>query len=253
MAHGEPTALVLLDLSAAFDTIDHNIVLGYHKSWFGLGGTVLKWFASYLSDRCQSVKIGSTLSELSRLIYGVPHGSVLDPLLFSLYTTPLSKIIRLHPHIKFYFYADDTQLYIHLSHKNASAALAKLNACLLDVQRWMSLSKLKLNPEKTEFIVFGSKSQCQKISSLFPVSILGSLLYPIDSVRNLDVWFDAKFSFSEHVNRTCTACFLQMCDLRRIRQYLTPEVAICTNWKVFRIPLLVLLQIIESMLMLDPF
>ena len=127
LARGEPTALVLLDLSAAFDTIDHNILLGYLKSWFGLDGTVLKWFASYLSDRCQTIKIGSTLSELSKLIYGIPQGSVLGPLLFSLYTTPLSKIIRLHPHIKFHFYVDSTQLYIHLSHKNAYAALAKLD------------------------------------------------------------------------------------------------------------------------------
>ena len=132
LAHGEPTALVLLDLSAVFDTIDLNILLGYLKSWFGLGGTVLKWFASYLSDRCQTVKIGSTLSELSKLIYGVPQGSVLGPLLFSLYTTPLSIVIRLHSHIKFHFYADDTQLYIHFSHKNAPAALTKLNACLHD-------------------------------------------------------------------------------------------------------------------------
>ena len=134
LAHGEPTAPVL-DLSAAFDTIDHNILLGYLKSWFGLGGTALKWFASYLSDRSQNIKIGSTLSELSKLLYGIPQGSVLGPLLFSLNTTPLSKIIRLHPHIKFHFYADDTQLYIHLSHKNASVAFAKLNACLHDVQR----------------------------------------------------------------------------------------------------------------------
>ena len=222
LARGEPTALVLLDLSAAlvstlsspwgrycackavdldfrfrFDTIYHNILLGYLKSWFGLGGTVLRWFASYLRNRCQAIKIGSTLSELSNLIYGVPQGSVLGPLLFSLYTTPLSKIIRLHPHIKFHFYADDTQLYIHLSHKNASSALTKLNACLHDVQEWMSLSKLKLNPEKTEFIVFGSKAQRQKIFSHFPASILGSLLHPVDSVRNLGVWFDADFLFSE--------------------------------------------------------
>ena len=226
LARGEPTALVLLDLSATFDTIDHSILLSYLKSWFGLGGTVLKWFASYLGDHCQVVKIGSTLSELSKLIYGVPQGSVLGPLLFSLYTTPLSKIIRLHPHINFHFYADDTQLYIHLSHKNASAALARLNACLLDVQRWMSLSKLKLNPGKTEFIVFGPKSQRLKISSYFPVSIFGSLIHPVDSVRNLGVWFDADFSFSEHVKRTCKACFLQMRDLCRIRQYLTMEVAV---------------------------
>ena len=95
-----------------------------------------------------------------------------------------------------------------------------------DVQQWMSLSKLKLNPEKTEFIVFGFKAQHQKISSHFPVSILGSLLHPVNSVRNLGVWFDAEFSFSEHVKRTCKACFLQMRDLRRIRQYLTPEVAV---------------------------
>ena len=91
LARGEPTALVLLDLSSMFDTIDHNILLGYLKSWFGLGGTALKWFASYLSDQNQTIKISSTLSELSKLIYGVPQGSVLGPLLFSLYTTPLSK------------------------------------------------------------------------------------------------------------------------------------------------------------------
>ena len=88
LARGEPTALVLLDLSVAFDTIDHNILLGYLKSWFGLGGTVLRWFASYLRNHCQAIKIGSTLSELSNLIYGVPQGSVLGLLLFSLYTAP---------------------------------------------------------------------------------------------------------------------------------------------------------------------
>ena len=77
-----------------------------------------------------------------------------------------------------------------------------LNVCLQDVQRWMSLRKLKLNPEKTEFIVFGSKAQYQKISSHFPVSILGSLLHLVDSVRNQGVLFDAEFSsFSLNMSR----------------------------------------------------
>ena len=279
LARGEPTALVLLDLSAAFDTIDHNILLGYLKSWFGLGGTVLRWFASYLRNRCQAIKIGSTLSELSNLIYGVPQGSVLGPLLFSLYTTPLSKIIRLHPHIKFHFYADDTQLYIHLSHKNASSALAKLNACLHDVQEWMSLSKLRLNPGKTEFIVFGSKAQRQKISSHFPVSILGSLLHPVDSVRNLGVCGLMQIFHSLSISRglakrasfrCVTSVELESISLLKWQSLLQMPwlvvvwtivtlcsevcpVSISTNCKVSRIPWLVLLQIIESMLMLHPF
>ena len=86
LAHSEPTALVLLDLSATFDKIDHNILLGYLKSWFGLGGTVLKWFASYLSNHCQDIKIGSTLSELSKLIYRFPQGSG-SIVVFTLYNT----------------------------------------------------------------------------------------------------------------------------------------------------------------------
>ena len=91
LARGEPTALVLLDLSAAFDTL-----LNCLQSWFGVCGTVFKWFTSYLTNRVQSIKIGSTLSVSCKLLFGVPQGSVLGPLLFSLYTSPLSSIIRRH-------------------------------------------------------------------------------------------------------------------------------------------------------------
>ena len=117
----------------------------------------LKGFSSYLTERYQSVKIGSTLSNLQKLLFGVPQDSVFGPLLFFLFTSPLSTLIGKHKGINFHFYADDTQLYVHLSHINASAAFNKLNRCLQDVKEWMSASKLKLNPDKTEFILFGSK------------------------------------------------------------------------------------------------
>ena len=157
-AKGEATAVVLLDQSAAFDTIDHDMLLDSLSSWFGVSGVVLDWFKSYLSDRVQCIKIGSILSDAKKLLYGVPQGSVLGPILFSLYTTPLSKVIQNHRGISFQFYADDTQLYVHLTHKNAASALDKLSRCLEDVKRWLSTNKLKLNPDKTEFIVFGSNS-----------------------------------------------------------------------------------------------
>ena len=222
-AKGEATAVVLLDQSAAFDTIDHDTLLNSLSSWFGVSGVVLDWFKSYLSDRVQCIKIGSILSDAKKLLYGVPQGSVLGPILFSLYTTPLSKVIQNHPGISFQFYADDTQLYVHLTHKNVASALDKLSHCLEDVKRWLSTNKLKLNPDKTEFIVFGSKSQREKLNQSFPVNILGNLKSPTDAVRNLGVWFDSDFSFSCHVRKVCKACFAHVRDLKGLRGHLTHE------------------------------
>ena len=89
LSQGEAIVLVLLDLSAAFDTIDHSTFLSCLHDWFGVGGSALKWFSSYLTECYQAVKIGYTLSDLQRLLFGVPQGSVLGFLFFSLYTSPL--------------------------------------------------------------------------------------------------------------------------------------------------------------------
>ena len=207
-------ALVLLDLLAAFDTIDHDTLLKCLKSWFGVCSMALKWFSSYLNLRFQAIKIGSTLSELHELLFGVPQGSVLGPLLFFLYTTPLSKVIRWHSDIKFHFYADDTQLFVHLSYKNATSAFDKLNSCLQDVPEWM-LSSLFNFPEKTEFIIFGSHAQLKELDSHLPVRIYGKLLHPSAVVKS--VWFDVNFSFADHVCNICQTCFIKMPDLRWVR------------------------------------
>ena len=114
--------MVLLDQSAAFDTIDHDKLLDCVRKLFGVGGRCLDWFKSYVFDHTQNIKIGSVLSEARKLKFGVPQGSVLGPILFLLYTTPLSKVISKHPDVKFHLYADDTQLFIHLTHKNTEIA-----------------------------------------------------------------------------------------------------------------------------------
>ena len=150
----------------------------------------------------------------------------MGPLLFSLYTSPLSTLIGKHKGVNFHCYADDTQLYVHLSHRNASAAFDKLNRCIQDVKEWMSVSKLKLSPDKTEFILFGSNKQRERLNACFPIDILGNPLHPTESVRNLGVWFDSDFSFSKHIQNVCKGCFSQLRDFRNIRQFLTQDAAV---------------------------
>ena len=114
MDDGRVTALTLLNLSAAFNTIDHTILLRRPGNWFGVSGKALDWFKSYLTGRSQRIKLGNCLSSRSYLSFGVPQGSVLGPLLFTLYTTPHSSLVSGHA-IPHQVYADDSQLYVSFS------------------------------------------------------------------------------------------------------------------------------------------
>ena len=129
----------------------------------------------------------------------------------------------MHPDIKFHFYADNTQLFICMSHKNSPLAFDELNSCLLDVQEWMLKSMPKLNPDKTEFIIFGSHAQLKKLDPYLPVTIYCNFMHPAVVAKNLGVWFDANFSFADHVCNICKACVIHM---HCLRQYLIDETAI---------------------------
>ena len=197
MAKGSVTALTLLDLSAAFDTIDHTILLNRLNGYYGISELALGWFKSYLLGRTHSVKVGSTLSHPVALHYGVSQGSVLGPILFSLYTNPISSIIHSHSSINYHFYADDTHLYIALSPANFSQAIQKLKNFLNDIQNFMFKNKLKLNPDKTEFILIGLKNNGKQLLPRFPINILGNQVSPAQSVKNLEVVFDSNFTLSD--------------------------------------------------------
>ena len=142
--------LVLLDLSAAFDTVDHSVLFRRLKHDFGLSGKVLNWFKSYLSYISQVVSIRDAVSEVIYLLFRVPQGSVLGPLVFVMYTRPIGLIARKHG-VQFHLYADDTQLYVSLDvndETNRKSSLDTLESCISEIRVWMTHNLLKLNDDK---------------------------------------------------------------------------------------------------------
>ena len=149
-------ALALLDLSAAFDTIDHHILLDSLKNWFGIQGSALGWIESYLSNHTQQIKMGPSLSDKFDRPFGVPKGSVLGPLLFTLYTSQLSHVISGFG-VTHHLYADDTQIYVSFESEDFDLSFDVITSCLNSgqVQDWMNGVRLKLNPDKPSSSLLG--------------------------------------------------------------------------------------------------
>ena len=136
LASGHSTALILLVLSAAFDTIDHNTLLHRLKHWFDITSALLS-LSSFLTNRFQIVVASNSKSQPFLLEFGIPQGSVLGPLLYSLYTTPLHSMISKYPGIRCHFYTDDTQIYISFSPEYASFAVSIIESCFNDIFSWL--------------------------------------------------------------------------------------------------------------------
>ena len=216
------TLLVLLDLSSAFDTVDHKILLDRLHSHFGISGKVLEWFKSYLSNRYQFVSVDGGTSRHFNLKYGVPQGSCLGPLLFVLYSSELFNIIKKHLPTSHAF-ADDTQLYISFkadSDIDKEAALTAMRECIMDIKQWMLKDKLKLNDNKTEIILIGTRQQLAKVN-LNTFSFGDTDISLSSEVRNLGCWFDSQLTMNSHIVKTCKSAFYHLYNIRRIRKYLS--------------------------------
>ena len=133
--------LVLLDLSAAFNTIDRDNLFCILQKYVGICSNALHLITSYFSNRTQRVQIDNILSDFPNIMCGVPQGSVLGPLKLCLYLMPMSAILIYH-NIGYHVYADDTQLYISFKCEQPLEAISKLNSCLTDIRRWMITNKL---------------------------------------------------------------------------------------------------------------
>ena len=170
---------------AAFDTVDHLILLNRLGNRFGICGWALAWFKSYLSDRFHLVSIRGARSATRPLSCAVPQGSVLGPILYLLSTSPLGDIIRRY-NMGFHFYAHDTQLYLSFSSLDGDdkvSSVAQIESCVRDIDLWMARNKLKLNRDKTELLVIGSKHRpCPSLDSI----LVGDCrVHPSNTARNM--------------------------------------------------------------------
>jgi hypothetical protein len=226
MDQGHVGALMLLDLSAAFDTADHRILDDVMRRRFGVCGSALDWLADFLKDRTQIVRVGGSESAASTLQYGVPQGSVHGPKRFIEYaedvTCQLVKNDLVH-----HLFADDTQGMLHCLPADVPLMMSKLNECFVDVSGWCASKRLQLNENKTELLIFGTAASLKKIPLGSDVMQAGSsVIESADAVRDLGVILDAQLTMRDHVSRTAQACFFHLRRLRPVRQLLGRDVTI---------------------------
>ena len=207
--------LVLLDLSSAFDTIDFSLLFYRLEHRFGFKGPALAWFKSYFQDRTQRVAIGNVMSEEIALECGVPQGSVLGPLLFTLHLSPLEDVIMEHG-MDVMCFADDTQIY--LACDNAVKDAFKMETCIDEVRSWMITNRLILNDSKTEVLHFRSRFKSSDFLSSIRVGV--THVKTSESVRDLGAHFDDFTSMSVHVSNVCRTASYSLYRIGRIRRFL---------------------------------
>lgn len=222
MDKGRGVCLILLDLSAAFDTVDHTILLTFLEEYIGLDGPTLNLFKTYLSDRTQCVSIGGVLSELSELMYGVPQGSVLGPIAFCIYTIPLGVILK-HYKIDYHIYADDTQLYCSFDVQSKNDVINLISNCISDIRSWMIRNKLKINDDKTEFLIISSSHS--KLLHDGKIEIGNSEIMPSKSCKSLGVMLDKHMAMDCQIQNVCRSTLFHIRNISAIRRLIPQSAA----------------------------
>ena len=224
--------LVLLDLSAAFDTIDHSELLEKLDKDYNIKDDAQKWFKSYLENRSFSVKIKDISSTFLSLLFGVPQGSILGPILFILYVKQLEMIAAKYG-LNIKLYADDSQLYISFhpmkpcQHQDI---IDRINTCLMEIKAWMVSNFMKLNESKTELLVLGKTLVLQNCNLEVKLQFGSTTITPTECVgdnwKSLGVKLDPSFNMERQINSVKQKCYWTMNNIKRIGCYLNERIKI---------------------------
>ena len=217
------TIAVLLDLSAAFDTVDHDRLLDILWGQLGFRDNVFKWFEDFLRGRKQSVRIDGNKSEFRENKYGVPQGSVIGPFLFNVYVRSLMKLMEDEGFIA-HGYADDHQfLFSFQIDFQAQVIRSKIPEAMDVIGKWMNRYFLKLNPSKTQVIVFQPESRLGNVAFTQLILSDGSHVQFSDQVYNLGVTLDSKMSFSPHITSTLSQGYRLVRNIAGIRKFISKD------------------------------
>ena len=210
-------------MSAASDTVDHDILIDRQQTAFGIHGTLRSWISSFVKDRTQTVTLAGSRSNTSDVKYGVPQGSVIGPVLFLLYTAEVTAITHRHS-IGAHSYADDTQLYIPRKAEDLESSIPHLITCIAQINCGMSASRLKLNTDKTQFILLGTRHLLVQVKRK-SVSLDGVDISFSDNVTCLGVVFNNELEFSTHIKRLTGKCVYHLHQMRSVRCSLSVDAA----------------------------
>ena len=216
-------SLVAIDLSAAFDTVDHDILLDILNNKFGVEDKALKWFDSYLRPHSYHVVIEGQSSRDINLTVSVPQGSCARANIFNLYCAPLKDIIPNHLTIS--RFADDHSIRDVFSTKDRQSEQrpkSEIEKCMLNIKKWMDQMCLKMNPSKTEFIYFGYPRQIQKCTES-SINMAGDLIVRSECIKYLGAWLDSALNFKFHITKKCQCAMINFIWIRSIHHLLDQD------------------------------